>query len=265
MALQREPGTLIVIGGAENKDGNPEILEFVADRVGTGPLVVMTCATEDPEAAWRGYRKVFRKLGVKKLEHVDVRDRERGLDPALSEPIERARGVFFTGGDQLRITSHIGATPVYERIRGLLERGGVVAGTSAGASVMSDTMLVSGEGRNTPRIGEAVVMAPGLGFLSDAIIDMHFSERGRIGRLLGAIAQNPRTLGIGIDEDTAMAVHADCAEIIGSGGVWFVDGASAGSSNVAEGAEDETLSIENVVLHVLGAGRRFDLANRRPA
>jgi cyanophycinase len=265
MAKQREPGALVVIGGAENKDGNPDILKDVAKRVGKGPLVIMTCATEEPQEAWERYRAVFTKLGVAELAHVDVRDRESALDPEVSAPLDNARGVFFTGGDQLRITSHIGGTPVYDRIRNVLERGGVVAGTSAGASVMSETMLVGGLSDNTPRVDEIVQMAPGLGFLHGAIVDMHFSERGRIGRLLGAVAQNPRVVGIGIDEDTAMVVKADCVEVLGSGAVWFLDGRRAGTTNVSDAMGDETLSIENVTLHVLGAGHHFDLANRRPA
>jgi cyanophycinase len=264
MPSKQQPGTLIVIGGAEDKEQNPDILRYIADRVDGGTLVIMTCATEEPQEAWERYRKVFTKLGVTHLEHVDVRDRELALDPKLSEPIARARGVFFTGGDQLRITSHIGNTPVYERISKLLDRGGIVAGTSAGAAVMSETMLVEGESDNTPRIGDIARMAPGFGFLHGVVVDMHFSERGRMGRLLGAIAQNPRVLGIGIDEDTAMIVRSDCVEVLGSGAIWIVDGANAGSSNVTEGSSDETLSIENVTLHLLAEGHQYDLANRRP-
>jgi cyanophycinase len=257
-------GTLIVIGGAESKDDNAEILRRVADRVDGGCLVVMTCATEEPEAAWERYRDVFRDLGVSDLAHVDVREREDALDEERSAPIDDAAAVFFTGGDQLRITSHIGGSPVLRRIRALLDRGGVVAGTSAGAAVMSETMLVEGDSRNTPHVGEIVRMAPGLGFLRGAVVDMHFSERGRMGRLIGAIAQNPEVLGIGIDEDTAIVVEGDRVEFAGTGGVWFVDGSRAQGSNVGDAAMDETLTIEGVLVHVLGNGRRFDLRERRP-
>lgn len=265
MAPADKSGTLVVIGGAENQDGEPAILKWVADRVDGGLLVVLTCATEDPEDAWERYRSIFSRLGVRNLEHVDVRDRAQALDEDLSRRIDDADVVFFTGGDQLRITSHIGDTPVFRRIRDMLSRGGVIAGTSAGATVMSETMLVAGTSSNTPRLGDVPRMAPGLGFLDDVIVDMHFSERGRIGRLLGAVAQNPRILGVGIDEDTAMVVQAGCVDVIGSGAVWFVDGVRAHGSNVAEAQEDDTLAIEDVTLHVLNAGRRFDLAQRRPA
>jgi len=131
--------------------------------------------------------------------------------------------------------------------------------------MMSETMLVGGESDNTPTVRDIVRMAPGLGFLPGAIVDQHFSERGRMGRLLGAVAQNPRVLGIGIDENTAALVEDGCLSVVGKGGVWILDGQRATGSNVAEGAPDETLAIENVIVHLISDGRRFDLRNRRPA
>jgi cyanophycinase len=255
-------GTLVAIGGAEDKARNPAILRFVAERVGAGPLVVLTAAAAEPEAAWQLYRNVFRNLGVKTLEHVDVRDRREALDDGISRVIDGARGVFFTGGDQARIASNIADTPVCERVGAVLARGGVVAGTSAGACVMSDNMLVSGDGHSAP--AGAVQMAGGLGFVSDVVIDMHFSQRGRMGRLLAAIARNPGTLGIGIDEDTAIAVDGDTAEVIGSGAAWFVDGARASSPKLTGATAQGALSVEDLRLDVLGAGRRYHLVDRRP-
>lgn len=260
----RGGGALLIIGGAEDKQGDQAILRCVADRVDGKRLVILTVATEEPEESWEKYRTVFTELGVKDLTHVDVRDRRQAMVADLSESIDGAGGVFFTGGDQLRITSHIGDTYVYRRIRNLLDRGGIVAGTSAGASVMSETMLVGGSSSNTPSIGEIVQMAPGLGFLDNAIVDQHFSERGRMGRLLGAVAQNPRVLGIGIDEDTAALVEDDCLSVVGTGATYIIDGSRAGNSNVAEGSPDDTLSIEDVMLHVLSKDHRFDLGERKP-
>jgi cyanophycinase len=256
------PGVLVIVGGGEEKEGAAEVLRFIADRVGRGRLVIMTCATEDPQGAWERYRRAFSDLGVEDLAHVDIRDREAATDEDLGAPIDDARGVFFTGGDQLRITSHIGATPAYRRIVELLQRGGLVAGTSAGAAAMSGTMLVSGASENTPTIDEVVRMAPGLGLLPNIVVDMHFSERGRLGRLVGAVAQNPRVLGLGIDEDTAAVVEGETMTVIGSGGVYVVDGRRATNSNIADSTGDEVLSIENVTLHLFGAGRRFDLQDR---
>ena len=257
--------TLLIIGGAEDKQDDKEILSTLAERVDGGRLVIATVATEDPEASWRKYQDVFGKLGVSDLTWVDVRDRAQALEPERSQTIEDAVGVFFTGGDQLRITAHIGDTPVFQRTRALLDRGGVVAGTSAGASVMSETMLVGGASANTPTVGEIVQMAPGLGFLPGAIVDQHFSERGRVGRLLGAVAQNPRVLGIGIDEDTATLVEDGHLSVVGSGGVYVFDGSHSKRSNIAEANPDETLRIEDVLLHILPNGARFDIEHRRPA
>ena len=174
------------------------------------------------------------------------------------------RGVFFTGGDQLRISSQIGDTPVERRVRDIHAAGGVIAGTSAGASVMSDTMLVRGSSAESHRIGD-LHMAPGLGLIHDVIIDQHFAERGRIGRLLGAVAQNPRVLGIGIDEDTAIVVEGEAFRVLGGGAVYVVDGAGVTHSNIAEAAPQRTLSLYDVRLHVLSSGDPFDLALRRPS
>ena len=143
-------------------------------------------------------------------------------------------------------------------------RGGVVAGTSAGASAQSETMLVRGSGAESHRIGD-LHMAPGLGLIPDVIIDQHFAERGRIGRLLGAVAHNPRLLGIGIDEDSAIVVEGTGFSVIGSGAVTVVDAEQVTHSNIAEAEPDRVLSMHHVILHALSAGDRFDLAARSPA
>jgi cyanophycinase len=138
-----------------------------------------------------------------------------------------------------------------------------VAGTSAGASVMSETMLVGGASSATHRIGD-LHMAPGLGLVRDAIIDQHFAERGRFGRLIGAVAHNPRVLGIGIDEDTAAIVEDRLFRVIGSGAVYVVDGASVTYCNLAEAKPDRVLAMHGMTVHVLGTGDRYDLAKRNP-
>ena len=172
--------------------------------------------------------------------------------------------MFFTGGDQLRITSMIGGTPIYNAIKELCDNGGLIAGTSAGASVMSDTMIVQGEDDESPHKC-TLKMSPGLGLVNNIIIDQHFAQRGRIGRLLTAIAQNPEVLGIGIDEDTAIIVSdKGVAEVIGSGAVYFVDGSSIIYSNVSEQYSNEVLSMFNVKLHVLKEGNRFNLLKKVP-
>jgi cyanophycinase len=149
------------------------------------------------------------------------------------------------------------------KVREIHRRGGLIAGTSAGASVMSDTMLIAGSSAESHRIGD-LKMAPGLGFIRNAIIDQHFAERGRIGRLLGAVAHNPRILGIGIDEDTAIWAEAGSFEVVGAGAVYVVDADEATYSNIAEAQEASALSLHDVRLHVLSHGDRFDLGRRAP-
>src|SRR5690606_11882755 len=147
------------------------------------------------------------------------------------EILRDATGVFFTGGDQLRITSQIGDTPIEHRIREIYDAGGVIAGTSAGASAMCGTMLVRGRRRDSQR-PDNLRMAPGLGFIRGVIIDQHFAERGRMARLLGAVALNPREFGIGIDEDTAIIVKGDKEFlVIGSGALYVIDGPTVTQSN----------------------------------
>lgn len=191
-----------------------------------------------------------------------VHERNESLAADAGAKLADASGVFFTGGDQLRIASQIGDTPIERAVLDLHLRGGLIAGTSAGASVMSETMLVKGSGAESHRIGD-LHMAPGLGLIRDVIIDQHFAERGRIGRLLGAVAQNPRLLGIGIDEDTAIIVEGRRFHVVGDGAVTVVDGTCVTHSNIAEARPELTLSMHDVRLHMLSAGDRFDLDLRR--
>ena len=254
-------GTLVIIGGHEDREGDKVILAEVARRV-KGRLVVTTVASHQPEGYFEMYREAFRDLGVKDVVELEIAERAEASLEEKVRAFDGAGGVFFTGGDQLKITSQIGDTPVYRRIRDLFDAGGVVCGTSAGASAMCSTMLVNGEGESH-RMGE-LRMAPGLGLIDDVIIDQHFAERGRMGRLLGAVAQNPRELGVGIDEDTAILVEGASFSVLGSGAVSVVDGSGVTYSNIAESQKDCALSIYDVRLHVLSAGDGFDLAERRP-
>jgi cyanophycinase len=256
-------GPLIIIGGHEDKEGERVILRAVARFLKGGRLVVATVASHQPEGYFTSYKDAFSALGVTDLVELYVEERAEAQDEEKLRIFDGAAGVFFSGGDQLRISSQLGDTPVERRVREIHEAGGVIAGTSAGASVMSDTMLVKGSSRETHRIGD-LHLAPGLGLVRDVIIDQHFAERGRIGRLLGAVAQNPRELGIGIDEDTAIILRGHRFEVIGSGGVYVVDGGGVTHSNIAEAEADRALSIHDVRLHVLCQGDVFDLHDRRP-
>lgn len=256
-------GPLIIIGGHEDKDGDKTILKEVAARVNGGKLVIATVASHQPDDYFTAYQKAFGALGVDNLVELYVHERGETLEQETQSVFDDAAGIFFTGGDQLRISSQIGDTPVERMVRDIHARGGVIAGTSAGASVMSETMLVKGSSAESHRIGD-LHMAPGLGLVRDVIIDQHFAERGRIGRLLGAVAQNPRVLGIGIDEDTAIVLEGCCFRVVGAGAVTIVDGSGVTHSNIAEASPERTLSMHDVRLHVLSHGDAFDLDARRP-
>jgi len=256
-------GPLIIIGGHEDKDGERVILREVARHLSGRPLIIATVASHEPEGYFESYQKAFAAIGVTDLKELYVEDRSETLTGPSLDLLDGAGGIFFSGGDQLRITSQIGDTPIERRIRELHAKGAVVAGTSAGASMMSETMLVKGASSESYRIGE-LHMAPGLGLLAGVIIDQHFAERGRYGRLLGAVAHNPRLLGIGVDEDTALVVKGGTLTVIGSGAAYVVDGETATHSNIAEARADRALSMFDVRMHVLSSGDRFDLNARQP-
>lgn len=256
-------GPLIVIGGHEDKEGDKVILSAVAKRLAGGKLVLATIASRAPEGYFESYQKAFGALGVTDLVELYVADRADTHDSETLAVLDGAAGVFFSGGDQLRISSQIGDTPIEKRVREIWRRGGVLAGTSAGASVMSDTMMVRGANAETHRIGD-LQMAPGLGLVRDVIIDQHFAERGRIGRLLGAVAQSPRVLGLGIDEDTAIILEGEDFAVIGSGAVYVIDAEGVTASNIAEAKSERALSMLDVRLHVLADGDGFNLSTRRP-
>src|SRR4051812_9992130 len=265
MVVAGRQGSLIIVGGGEDRDPRSErvILREIARRVRGGKLVLATIASHEPEGYFEDYQQALADLGIGELVELYVEDRIEAGDRAKRAVLDDAAGIFFSGGDQLRITSQIGDSGIEAAVRDLHARGGVVAGTSAGASVMSETMLVGGASEATHRIGD-LHMAPGLGLVRDVIIDQHFAERGRFGRLIGAVAHNPRVLGIGIDEDTALVLQGQRFEVIGTGCVYVVDGAGVTHSNIAEARPERALSMYDIRLHVLSSGDAFDLTRRRP-
>lgn len=265
MTKRRGAGHLIIIGGHEDKTGDRLILRAVAKEVKRGALVVVTAASSEPDELWREYRKIFHDLGVDDVRHLHADSRGEALDERVHGKLDGATVVFFTGGDQLKLTSQLGDTPVYQKTRAIYEAGGCVAGTSAGASVVCETMMVAGESQSSPHVSDTLRMAPGFGFISGVIIDQHFAERGRIGRLIGAVAQNPRILGIGIDENTAMLCeNGHGFTVLGEGGVYVVDARDVTNSNMVEDAVDRTLSVFNIRLHLLNMGDSYDLEQREP-
>jgi cyanophycinase len=203
---------------------------------------------------------------VKRIEHLAINSREEAIDEARVSVLEGASGIFFTGGDQVKIATKLGGTALLSKMRELLGEGVLIAGTSAGASAMGEAMLV-GRGAEIPshKVDAAFYMTRGLGLISDLIIDQHFAQRARIERLIGAIAENPGVLGIGIDEDTGVMVEPDGrCHVIGTGAVYVADGSGVSYTNVSESSPGATLSLFDVTLHVLNHGTGFDMGSRRP-
>ena len=265
--MRKRPGLggLFIIGGEEDKKDERIILRMLAKQVGKGgKLVVATVASESPRVLFNEYEACLRGLGMRHVHHLSIDERADAQLESKLNVLRDADAVFFTGGDQLKITSQIGDTPIYTRVRQIFDSGGLIAGTSAGASVMTETMMVSGDGDQSHRIGSMLRLAPGFGLLPGVIVDQHFAERGRIGRLLGAIAQNPRTLGIGLDEDAAILVRRGRFQVVGSGAVYVIDGGKVTFSNINEAKPEEPLCIYGLRMHVLNQSDTFDLKKRQP-
>jgi len=263
---EKVEGTLMIIGGAEDKKGDCVILRKLVElsKKKEGNIIVMTVATEHPEDVGAEYINIFNRLGSEGATAVHVHSRQDANNRQYSELIENAACIFFTGGDQLRITSLIGGTNLERALFKAYEKGAVIAGTSAGASVMSETMITSGNDDDAPRKC-TLKMAPGLGLLKEVVIDQHFAQRGRIGRLLSGIAQNPHMLGIGIDEDTAIIISSNAMfEVIGSHAVTILDGTHIQITNVSELKPDEILAVTNIIMHILPSGFSYDMKLRKP-
>lgn len=265
MAEGKSSRQLVIIGGAEDKEGDCQILrEFVRRAGGTkARIVIMTAATELPREVGENYIRVFERLGAEEVRIVDTETREDASSSTALEAVRKATGIFFTGGDQARITSVIKDTELDAAIHKRFCEGVVIGGTSAGAAVMPDVMIVEGDSETNPRI-EIVYMGPGLAFLPGVVIDQHFSQRGRLGRLLSALAQQPAVLGFGIDENTAMVVTDNQIEVIGEGSITVVDESELIYTNVEEILKDEPLAICGAKLHILPHGYKFDLKTRKP-
>lgn len=258
----RRAGHLVIIGGGEDRVNEKTVLARFVELAG-GPsakVVVLTAASTVQREMWKIYDEAFGALGVQSRTHLAIRDREQASDPELARQILSADGIFMTGGDQKRLLAMIGGTLIDAAMhRVFKERGACIAGTSAGASAMSEHMMAASLSSDAlPSKGDTY-LAAGLGFLQRIVVDQHFSERQRLGRLLGVVAQNPYLLGIGIDEDTALVIENGAGfEVIGNGAITIVDGRQM-SSNFLEIARNERLELVNVKLHLLPAGARYYL------
>lgn len=258
-------GYLVAVGGNEDKEKDLKVLRHITGlpEGGTRVVELIPLASSVPHEVVESYIPAFRRLGIEDVRIMHITSREDARNPAYVERIRNADLVFFSGGDQLRITSLLGGSPVMEAISGHYWRGGVVAGTSAGAAAMSGTMIFEGDVARSMRKGN-VQMVPGLGLLPNAIIDTHFIQRGRITRLLEVIASNPGSFGLGLGEDTGIVIReGEIVEVIGSGVLVVVDGRDLRYTNVSQIRLGEPIALEHVVLHTLVAGHRFDLSGHR--
>lgn len=256
-------GTVIVIGGAEDKVRDRVILgRFVTLAGGRDAkiAVIATASSFGLEAAER-YKGIFTELGAREIVGLNAVTRTQANDEHSARIVRDASGIFLTGGNQLRLSSVVAGTRMADAIMARFMAGAVVAGTSAGASAVSSHMIAFGASGATPKHRMAQIAA-GLGLLPGVIVDQHFQQRNRLGRLLSLIAQNPSLLGLGVDEDTAGVVGPDqVMEVIGRGSITVVDG-SASETDAWEIKGHRPLMISGVVLHSLPAGYRFDLRRR---
>jgi len=257
-------GVLMAIGGAEDKLGDKAVLARFVRLAGgdSARVLVVSTASSLGEEVTDLYRTVFGALGVAEVEALQPRTREQAERPRAAAAVERASGIFLTGGNQLRLAMVVGGTAMGRALTEAYLRGAVVAGTSAGASALGEHMVSFGRPGETPRqrMGQ---LSSGLGLLAGVVVDQHFGERNRIGRLLAMVAQSPALLGIGVDEDTAAVIGGDgVLEVIGRGAVTVVDG-SAVVSDAYEVRQHRPLLVSGAVLHALPAGCRFDLAARK--
>jgi cyanophycinase len=256
-------GTVIVIGGAEDKIRDRVILGRFVQLAGgeDARIAVISTASSLGFEAGERYRAVFGELGVKTVRPMHAMTRAQANDETFARGLRDATGVFLTGGNQLRLSSTIGGTRLAQAVMDRFRDGAVVAGTSAGASAMSTHMIAFGAQGGTPKHRMAA-LAAGLGVLPSVIVDQHFQQRNRLGRLLSVIAQNPSLLGLGVDEDTAGVVGPDgVMEVIGRGSITIVDGAAA-ETDAWDVHGHRPLMISGVVLHALPSGYRFDLRRR---
>lgn len=265
MRINKPKGILIPIGGAEDRLDRMEVLRRIISETGKkNPCIcLITLATSEPDIS--SYKKAFKNLKLTKVCHIYYERHDEANTPENLEMIRSADAVLLCGGDQLRLTSLLGGTSLIQILseRYHQEETFVVAGTSAGAAAMSDTMIISGSSRDAMVKGE-LQLTSGMNLISHVFFDTHFTERGRIGRIAQTVTCNPGVLGIGLGEDTAVVIKkGELMEVIGSGLVIVVDGNSINFSDLMDRKDGEQISVEGLKMHILGHGVRFSLPERK--
>jgi cyanophycinase len=263
-------GPVMPIGGAEETEPGGEILQRFVDLAGgkKARIAIIPTASDDPQRSGEGYAELFREMGAKEADWLRVERREDANGEPALDLLRMATGIYITGGDQARLVELLVGTLVMECIRTRNADGVIVAGTSAGASILSALMMAGGTGIGGDSNGSAarkgmVDVVAGFGLVQDIIIDQHFSQRGRLGRLLSVFAGTPGLIGIGLDEDTAALIDREgTLQALGSNMVTIVDGRNT-VSDYFHREQGEILTITGSSLHVLADGRRFDLDARQ--
>lgn len=260
-------GHLLVIGGAEDKYNERRILKKFLKLAGgkNAEVLILPVASDYPEFAADVYTQAFRNLGIANPRVLRATSRQDIVQADIEKLLDGVTGVFITGGDQMRLVSLLGGTKLAEKLRVLVRETPIVlAGTSAGAAGMSASMIVRGESTSHPH-KNSVKLSPGLGFLKNIIIDQHFTERGRISRLITAVSYNPYNLGIGIDENTAIILDGKgVLEVFGAGSATIVDGSKISYNEIAEVDDNQPFSVCGLQLHVLRDGLVYDYLERNP-
>ena len=259
-------GWIVPIGGAEEKINDPEILRrFVRCAGGEEARIAVIPTASQLDETGPNYVELFESLGAGAATSLPYRTRAETERQDWLDTLGRATAVFYTGGNQLRLSTVLGGTAVATQVRRLNARGVVVGGTSAGAAILPEHMIAYGETGSTPQAG-MVSLTPGLGLSNRIMVDQHFRERDRLGRLLSALAYNPFAVGLGLDEDTAAFISPDnIIRVQGSGAVTVVDVSKLTHSSVADISEGTPICMTNVVLHILPHGGSFDLNTREPS
>lgn len=260
-----ERGWIVPIGGAEEKEHDARILERFVDLCGgaDADIVVIPTASQLADTGER-YEHIFSGLGARRVTALDFDTRRDTEESNRLERIGEASGIFFTGGNQLRIATMLGGTPIARLIRARNASGVHVGGTSAGASILSEHMIAFGKEGSSPTAG-SVRLAPGLGLTNRFVIDQHFRQRDRLGRLLAALAYNPFAVGLGLDEDTAAFIDPDdTIHVLGSGAITVIDASRLGHSSMGSASLGDRVCMTGVGLHILTEGARFDLPSRVP-
>ena len=256
-------GYIIPIGGAEERERSPTILKrFVEICGGNEAEIAIIPTASQRRSTGERYRETFEGLGVARATVLSYDQRRDCKREDWLEVLERVHGVFLTGGNQLRLSTTLGGTVVARTLRRRNREGLHIAGTSAGAAVMSEHMIAFGDEGSTPR-ANIVTLAPGLGLTEDLIVDQHFRQRDRLGRLLTALAYNPKAIGIGLDEDTAAFVRGDdVLEVHGSGALTIVDPQDVEYTSMDSSHRDDPVCIIGLRVHVLTEGATFDIRKR---